>query len=102
MILETAFISVKPGEVENLIAVLPQAEAEVLRKAQGFISLSYQTGIERENTVLLTLLWETLEDHTVKFREGELFPKWREFIGPFFAEPPVVEHWEVHLPELGS
>lgn len=95
MILETAFIKVKDGEVENFLAVLPRAKSEVLDLAEGFISLGYQVGIEREHTVLLSLKWETLEDHTIKFRGGELFTKWRELIGPFFAEAPVVEHWEI-------
>ena len=29
------------------------------------------------------------------FREGPLFPQWRAIVGPFFAAPPVVEHFDV-------
>jgi heme-degrading monooxygenase HmoA len=94
MILETAFISVKPGRVAEFLAVLPDAR-KVLEQATGFLELTVQVGVERENTVLLSILWQTLEDHTVSFRGGELFPQWREIIGPFFDSPPVVEHWEV-------
>jgi len=36
-----------------------------------------------------------VEDHTVGFRESELFVQWRALIGPFFANPPEVEHWEL-------
>ena len=50
-------------------------------------------GIERPSAFLLVIAWETLEDHTVGFRGGELFVEWRALIGPFFAEPPEVEHW---------
>jgi len=94
MILETAFISVKPGHIDDFLAVLPAAK-KVLQQATGFVELKIQVGVERENTVLLSILWQTLEDHTVNFRGGELFPQWREIIGPFFDQPPVVEHWEV-------
>jgi hypothetical protein len=43
--------------------------------------------------IQLHLEWETLEDHTEGFRGGPLFAEWRAIIGPFFAEPPQVEHW---------
>ena len=44
---------------------------------------------------LLQILWDTLEDHTVHFRGGPLFAQWRAIVGPFFAQPPVVEHFEL-------
>ena len=44
---------------------------------------------------LLAIGWNTLEDHTEGFRGGDLFVQWRAILGPFFAEPPQVEHWEV-------
>jgi hypothetical protein len=39
------------------------------------------------------IFWDTLEDHTVGFRNGPLFAQWRAIVGPFFAAPPVVEHF---------
>ena len=44
---------------------------------------------------MFEIQWETLADHTVGFRESELFPKWRAIIGPYFASPPQVEHWSI-------
>ena len=41
--------------------------------------------------------WQTLENHTVDFRQGPLFAEWRSFIGPFLAQPPQVEHFELAL-----
>lgn len=94
MVLETAFISVTPGREAEFVAALSEGR-RVLAQAPGFIDLQAQIGVERPSTVLLTLRWQTLEDHTVSFREGPLFAKWREVIGPFFAAAPVVEHWEI-------
>jgi hypothetical protein len=30
----------------------------------------------------------------VGFRQSELFTQWRAIVGPFFAAPPVVEHFK--------
>mgnify|MGYP006269519573 FL=1 len=94
MILETAFITVKPGQVANFIQAVETQGIEVLERADGFLGLEINVGIERPDTVLLALGWETLEDHTESFRGGPLFNQWRAVISPFFVEPPQVEHWE--------
>ena len=31
--------------------------------------------------------------HTVDFRAGPLFTQWRAIVGPYFAKPPIVEHF---------
>jgi hypothetical protein len=41
------------------------------------------------------IFWDTLEDHTMAFRGGPLFAQWRSIVGPFFAAPPVVEHFSL-------
>ena len=94
MVLETAYFKLLPGKVDEFVAVLPTALQNV-DGADGFLGAEIQRGIERADTVLVTLKWRALEDHTVGFRESDRFPKWRAIISPFFAEPPVVEHWEI-------
>jgi heme-degrading monooxygenase HmoA len=94
MIIETATISVVPGKEEEFLVALEQAK-EVLARAQGWQVIHVHRGIERPSTFMLAIGWETLEDHTVGFRGGDLFPQWRSIIGPFFAEPPQVEHWSL-------
>jgi hypothetical protein len=44
---------------------------------------------------VLQIFWDTLEDHTVAFRQGPLFAQWRAIVGPFFARPPLVEHFDL-------
>jgi heme-degrading monooxygenase HmoA len=92
MITEVAFMSVHPGQEAEFLAALEQAK-QVVARAKGFHSIDVKRGIERPSTFLLTLTWETLEDHTEGFRGGPLFPEWRGHISPFFAEAPQVEHW---------
>jgi heme-degrading monooxygenase HmoA len=95
MILETAFIHVLPGRETEFLTALEEAK-EVLKEAKGWKSITVKQGIERPSTFMLQLEWETLENHTVDFREGPLFAKWRSIIGPFFASAPDVEHWTFH------
>ena len=93
MILELAFIEVLPANHEAFEAAVKKGVEEVLSRAPGFIALELQKGIERAETYNLHIHWETLEDHTVGFRESELFGQWRAIIGVYFANPPVVQHW---------
>ena len=62
-------------------------------QAQGFLGYSVHKGIETPERYLLQIRWATLENHTVDFRGGPLFPQWRAIVGPFFAGPPTVEHF---------
>lgn len=39
--------------------------------------------------------WETVEYHTVDFRDSDGFQEWRRLVGSFFANPPVVTHTAV-------
>lgn len=94
MILETATISVIPGQEDAFLAALEDAKGVLLR-AEGWREIRVRRGIERPSTFQLVIGWETLEDHTEGFRGGELFGQWRAIIGPHFAEPPQVEHWAV-------
>ena len=52
-------------------------------------------GIESPERYILQVFWDTLEDHTVAFRQGPLFPEWRAIVGPFAAAPAAVEHFEI-------
>lgn len=94
MIIETAQIQINDGQDAAFEAALEQAKL-VVAQAKGFNGLYVHRGIERPDVYLLALEWETVEDHTVGFRESDLFVQWRALIGPFFANPPVVEHWEL-------
>ncbi|MCU0262826.1 MAG: antibiotic biosynthesis monooxygenase [Candidatus Nanopelagicales bacterium] len=94
MILESATISVLPGQEDEFLEALEAAKG-VLAQAHGWRDIRVHRGIERPSVFLLAITWETLEDHTEGFRGGDLFGQWRAIIGPFFAEPPQVEHWTI-------
>ncbi|MEY2634227.1 MAG: hypothetical protein RIS75_167 [Actinomycetota bacterium] len=94
MIMETAYIAVTPGREDEFVAALEEGK-KILAQAQGFEVIHVHRGIERPNVIMLAIGWATLENHTVDFREGPLFPQWRAVISPFFENPPQVEHWNL-------
>jgi heme-degrading monooxygenase HmoA len=93
MIIERAELAITPGSEADFEAALTQAR-EVVSQAKGFRSLRAARGIEDPSKYLLLLEWDTLEDHTVGFRESDLYTQWRGHIGSFFSAPPSVEHFD--------
>ena len=67
---------------------------EVVSQAEGFRSLKLLRGIEQPSTYALLIEWDTVEDHMQGFRESDLFVRWRELIGSYFAAAPEVDHYE--------
>jgi heme-degrading monooxygenase HmoA len=93
MILEIADIRIQPGRQAEFEAAIRKATETVLPKAKGVHGFKVNHCIETPERYVLQIFWETLEDHTVAFRQGPLFAEWRSHIGPFFASPPNVEHF---------
>ena len=95
MILELADIRIHAGQQAAFEAAIQQGLATVVSKAQGFKGAKVNQGIESPDRYILQIFWDTLEDHTIAFREGPLFAAWRAIVGPFFAAPPTVEHFNL-------
>ncbi len=95
MILEIADIRIAPGRQAEFDEAIQRGLATVISRAQGFAGFKVNRGIESPERYVLMIFWQTLEDHTVPFRGGPLFAEWRAIVGPFFAAPPVVEHFEL-------
>jgi heme-degrading monooxygenase HmoA len=95
MILEIADIRIQPGKQAEFDEAIQRGLATVINQAKGFCGFKINRGIESPERYVLMIFWDTLEDHTVAFRQGPLFPQWRAIVGPYFAAPPVVEHFEL-------
>ena len=93
MILEIADIRVVAGKEAEFDAAIQRGVETVASKAKGFRGYKVNKGVESSDRYILMIYWDTLENHTVDFRQGPLFPAWRAIVGPFFAAPPVVEHF---------
>ncbi len=91
MVLEHALITVRPGTADDFEDALRRARS-VIATSPGFVSLELHRGVETPDRYLLLVEWETLEDHTVGFRQSDAFTEWRSLIGPYFDSPPLVDH----------
>ncbi|MBL7814847.1 MAG: antibiotic biosynthesis monooxygenase [Saprospiraceae bacterium] len=96
MVLELATIDIKQGTNAEFEQSLAQAQ-HVISKSEGYLGHEFQKCIERDNRYILLIKWATLEAHTEGFRGSELFKEWRALIGPFFENPPLVEHFELKM-----
>ena len=95
MILELADIRIAPGQQAAFDEAIQRGLDTVISQAKGFRGFKVNKGIESPERYILQIFWDTLENHTVDFRQGPLFPQWRAIVGPFFASPPVVEHFDL-------
>jgi heme-degrading monooxygenase HmoA len=94
VILEVADIRIHPGQQAAFDEAIQRGLTTVIGRARGFKGFKVNKGIESPERYLLMIFWETLDDHTVHFRGGPLFAEWRAIVGPFYAAPPVVEHFD--------
>lgn len=93
MILELADIRIQPGQQAAFDEAIRRGVETVIAKAKGFRGYKVNKGIESPERYLLMIFWNTLENHTVDFRGSPAFAQWRAIVGPFFAQPPQVEHY---------
>lgn len=94
MITETAYFSIQPGREDEFELAMDEAR-QLVETMPGCRGLTILRGVERPSVYLVAIGWNSVDDHLVGFRESERFPRWRELLSPFFAEPPEVEHFEM-------
>jgi heme-degrading monooxygenase HmoA len=98
MIVEIADFRVKPDDVAAFGEAIQRAAQLTLSKAEGYLSHTIVRSHETAGRFVLTVHWTHLEAHTVGFRGSSAFAEWRAIIGPFFLQPPHVEHFDMLSP----
>jgi heme-degrading monooxygenase HmoA len=94
MILEIATFDIKELSQTAFTAAFQQAKL-LVSKSKGFLGLEFQHCIEIPTKFVVLIQWETLEDHTIGFRESPLFVEWRAILSPHFQNPPIAEHFQI-------
>ncbi len=92
MVLEIALIDVTAGEEPAFVSAYGRAR-ELVATTPGCRSMRLVRGIESPTRFVLLVEWDSVAAHLENFRASERFPQWRALIGPYFAQPPVVEHF---------
>ncbi|HXV43732.1 MAG TPA: antibiotic biosynthesis monooxygenase [Anaerolineae bacterium] len=96
MILEVALLNVKEGIVDNFETAFKQA-SPIIASMKGYISHELQRCIEDPNRYILLVRWETLEDHTIGFRQSTEYQEWKRLLHHFYDPFPTVEHYQAVL-----
>ena len=93
MILEAAYLNVKPGQERAFETAFGEAK-NIISSMPGFEALELQRCIETQSRYLLLVKWATLEHHTIGFRTSSGYQRWKALLHHFYAPFPVVEHFE--------
>ncbi|MFC4802893.1 antibiotic biosynthesis monooxygenase family protein [Neobacillus sp. GCM10023253] len=93
MILEAAMLQVKPGMEQEFEGAFRKASS-IISSMKGYLSHKLQHCLEVKGKYLLLVQWETLEDHTVGFRESKEYQEWKKLLHHFYDPFPTVEHFK--------
>ncbi len=97
MILEAVMLTVKLGFEDDFESSFKQASS-IISSMQGYLSHELHRCIEVKGKYLLLVRWETLEAHTVGFRNSAEYQQWKKNLHHFYEPFPIVEHFdEVNL-----
>lgn len=94
MILEIAQLQIKQGETPGFEAAFAQAQ-KIIATMSGYISHELQRCLENDHQYVLLVRWQTLEDHTVGFRQSAQYQEWRKLLHRFYDPFPTVLHYSV-------
>ncbi len=92
MILETAILDIIPAKTVEFEQAFAKAQ-KIISSMNGYIWHELHKCIERENRYILLVKWQTLEDHTIGFRQSPEYQEWKKLLHHFYDPFPVVEHY---------
>lgn len=92
VILEMAVLDIKPGQSQAFEKAMTKARP-LIEASEGFQRMEVRPCIETENRYLLLVCWDSLEAHSIGFRQSERYEKWRAALHHFYEPFPTVEHY---------
>jgi heme-degrading monooxygenase HmoA len=93
VILEVAILDVKSGQEQEFEKSFAKAQA-IITSMPGYSSHQLQRCVENTSRYILLVNWQTLEDHTVGFRESKRYQEWLTLLHHFYDPFPEVEHYQ--------
>lgn len=94
MILETAILNIKSGLSEKFEQDFKTAST-IIASMPGYISHELQRCLEKPDQYLLFVRWQTLEAHTMGFRQSPQYQEWKHLLHHYYDPFPTVEHYEL-------
>jgi heme-degrading monooxygenase HmoA len=93
MILEVAILKIKPNLNQEFETAFQEAST-IIAAIPGYIDHDLQKCLEVDNQYLLLVNWQTLEDHTIGFRQSTEYQTWKNLLHHFYEPFPIVEHYQ--------
>jgi heme-degrading monooxygenase HmoA len=93
MTLEAAVLNVRPGQ-EAAFEETFRTASPLIAATPGYLGHELQRCLETKGRYLLLVRWQTLEAHTVGFRQSSAYQEWKRLLHHFYNPFPVVEHFE--------
>ncbi len=93
MILEHAVLNIKDGQSAAFETAMAKARP-LIEVTPGFQRMEVRPCVETRNRYLLLVWWESVDAHSVGFRQSDRYPPWREALHHFYDPFPTVEHYE--------
>lgn len=100
MILEVAILNVVPGQEAEFEAAFRQA-SRLIAAMPGYLSHQLQRCIEHDSQYILLVNWQTLADHTERFRRSPEYQEWRSLLHHFYDPFPTVAHYTLVYENAG-
>ena len=93
MTLEVAILNIKKGTEIDFENDFKNA-SKFISAIKGYINHSLSKCIEQKNKYLLLVNWDTLNDHTIGFRQSNEYLEWKRLLHPYYDPFPIVEHYD--------
>ena len=92
MILEVAILNIRDGTNDAFEAAFREASG-IISSMPGYHSHELRHCLEAPGRYILLVNWQSLEDHTVGFRQSADYQRWRTLLHHFYDPFPTVEHY---------
>ncbi len=92
MVTEITILTIKEGMTSRFEDDFNKASLYI-SSIEGYITHQLKKCIEKEHQYILIVTWKTLEDHTIGFRQSEVYLKWKQLLHHYYEPFPEVEHY---------
>jgi heme-degrading monooxygenase HmoA len=92
VILEAGILNVRPAQQADFEEALERAKP-LISATPGFLSFELHRCVENSHRYLLLVQWESVEAHTVGFRQSDRYQRWRALLHHFYDPFPTIEHF---------
>jgi heme-degrading monooxygenase HmoA len=94
MVLEAVMLQVKQG-MEKEYEEAFRSASKIISSMRGYNSHELNRCMEEKGKYLLLVKWDTLESHTIGFRQSKEYQEWKKQLHHFYDPFPIVEHFEI-------